>query len=405
MRTALVFLNIEKHVTRGAGYIASSVLAAGHDLDYLDMAYETLDEIIARVLIEQYDILLISASSLFMDEANRLATEVKRVADIPILLGGVHAIIAKDEILKNCPAIDYICVGEGEEFIVEFLDVFALGGDVKQVENLGYRLEDTSIVINPIRSATNLDKLPPFRYDLFHTEAIVQEYPKPGFCYVWATRGCPYRCTYCSNTSYLDLYRKNYLRVRNVDATIAELIHVRDNYPVKFFYFGDEMILFDKAKVAELFHRVKSEVGMSFGCMIRVEAVTPDIVELFRETGCRYVAMGVECGDEKFRKEFLNRRTTNDQIFTAFKSLKTIEGMTLTSFNMTGYPVPYDDELTKISRNFNSTLGADIHQWSTFYPFPGTKLYDYCIEHNLIDHEKVKQAKNVFTVSVVKKTQ
>ena len=400
MKVAFVYLNGNKYVNRGAGYVASSVLEAGHHLHWFDTAYDPMAQVIGDIVSGDYDALLISASSLFREQTRALTAGVRRASKVPILLGGLYPTIIQGDALKECPNVDYICVGEGEGFVVEFLE--ALGDDIKGLANLGYRADDGSSIVNPVRPCTDLAELPPFRFSLFAPDAVVQPHPRPGFCYVYATRGCPYRCTYCCNPLYFDLYGRSYLRTQRVDNVIAELLYLKKRYPVQIFYFGDEMILFDEPFLTELFHRVHSEVQLPYGCMGRVECVTPSVVKLLAETGCQYVGMGVECGNEEFRRKFLNRHMSNDQIIQAFAALRAIPGMFLTSYNMTGYPVDYDDELTESTIALNKIIAPDIVQTGTFYPFRGTKLYNYCVEHDLIDWEKVKVVEDTFTKSVLK---
>lgn len=403
MKVAFVFLNREQIASRGAGHIASSVMAAGHDLKFFDTAYTPMRGIVDSIVSGGYDILLISATTIFYEAAKRLATEIKQTTDLPILLGGVHATIVQGEILEECPNIDYICVGEGEGFIVEFLEAIANDNDVNSMGNLGYRNDSGLVVVNSVRSCTDLSSLPLFRHDIFDPKSIVQPGPLPGICYVYATRGCPYNCSYCCNDCYLKLYHRSYLRTGNIDAIITELTYLKKHYPVQFFFFGDEMILFNEPFVMELFQRIKSEIGLPYGCMARVERITPSIIELFRETGCQYVGMGVECGDENFRRDFLNRHMTNKQIVDAFAALRAIEGMKLTSYNMTGYPVSYDDALTQATKDLNKVIRPDILQMSVFFPFRGTKLYDYCVERDLINVEKVKKVEDIFSASVIQR--
>jgi radical SAM superfamily enzyme YgiQ (UPF0313 family) len=395
VKVALVYLNNDPYVSRGAGYIASAMLEAGHEVAFFDTAYRSVENVAAAVVSDGCDVLMISASTLFYDQAKRLASLV----EVPVVLGGVHATIVRGEILEDCPDIDFICVGEGEGFVVEFLNKWP--GDATGVANLGYRTTEGEIVVNPARPCTDLNSLPRLRYDLFPDDAVVRG-PFAGFCYVYATRGCPYRCPYCCNGCYLDLYGRDYLRTRDAGQVIEELLYLKSRYAIQMFYFGDEMILFDEPYVTDLFRRVRDEVRVPYGCMARVERITPSIVELFRGTGCKYVGMGIECGDEKFRREFLGRPMSNEQIRAAFASLRTIPGMRLTSFNMQGYPVPYDAELTRATKALNAQVSPDIVQTTTFYPFRGTKLYDYCVEHNLIDYGKVARVQNVFSESVLK---
>ena len=403
MRIVLVYLNDEKNISMGAGYIATVALNAGHDVTFIDTAYEPIDETIQHILTGKFDLVLLSATTMFYKDAVKIAHAVKTESTVEILLGGIHATIMKDIILNECPDIDYICVGEGEDFIIEFLDKYGTAA-MYEIQNLGYREEGVPTV-NPIREATDITTLPRFKYGLYNQKSIVVSppyAPKKGFCYVFSTRGCPYNCSYCCNTMFLSLYKKSFLRKRNIDDVISELKDLKANHGAEFFYFGDEMILFDKAHVTELFTRVHDEVKSPYGCMARVEHVTQDIVDLFKTTGCGYVGMGIECGNEEFRKKFLNRHMTNDQIINAFKLLRTIPDIMLTSYNMHRYPVDYDNELLVETRKLNAIVKPDIMQLSLFFPFPGTKLHDYCVENDLIDNDKLNGVTEYFTHSVLK---
>jgi len=86
--------------------------------------------------------------------------------------------------------------------------------------------------------------------------------------------------------------------------------------------------------------------------MARVEHISPEIAELLSSTGCKYMGMGIECGNEEFRQNFLNRKMTNAQIENAF-SLLMAKGILLTSFNMIGFPFDYDDMLTEETINID----------------------------------------------------
>lgn len=402
LRTALVYLNRGQHHSPGVGYIASSIMAAGHSVEFFDTFYRPLKDVAFSVVEGEYDILLVSGSSLFWKQAVELARGVKQFSSMLILFGGLHATIVQGEVLGTCPDIDYICVGEGEEFVAELLNTMENGGSVRSIDNLGYRARDGTIVINPVRPATDLNSLPRINYGMFAPGSVVQPGPIPGFCYVFATRGCPYNCSYCGNGVLLKMYRKSFLRTRNIDSVIAEMAWLMENYPVEFFYFGDEMILFDEPYVIELFERVKSDLNMPYGCMTRVERVTPSVVDLLRRTGCGYVAMGIECGNEQYRREFLNRQMSNEQIINAYAALRTIPGIALTAFGMKGWPVPHDDELTKETLALMDLVRPDHRQVSTMYPFPGTRVRQYCEENDLLDPEKLERVEDVFSESVLR---
>jgi len=402
-KIAMVYLNTDDNVGVGAGYIASVILQHEHSLTFFNTNCDTIEKIKENVLSVDYDFLFISTNTLFYKIALDLAKEIKAHKSIKVLLGGIHATILKAEILKNNPYIDFICVGEGEDFVIEFLDCYDTP-EFYNIQNLGYLDEDGEAHVNSIRPCTDLSSLPKLKWDLFPATSIINPGPLPGFCYVFSTRGCPYRCTYCCNTCWLDLYQKEYLRHRDINVVMEELHYLKDTYKVKTFYFADEMITFNIPYITELFHRVKNEIGLQYGCMSRVERITPEIVNLFRETGCQYVGLGIECGNEEFRKKFLNRHMTNEQIIYAFSELRKVPGLKTSSYNMKGYPVDYDAQLTKDTLELNAKLNPDFVGMSIFFPFPGTKLYDYCIENDKIDPEKFKSVTNYYTKSVLRES-
>lgn len=403
LRVALVYFNNDQMVSRGVGYIASAIRSAKAHVTFYDTKWTDQNKVLKDIDKLNYDLVLLSSTSFYVRRAYQFAEQVKQISSIPILLGGAHATVSKAKILEDCKAIDYICVGEGEEFIAEFLGRLKHGNDLTTIKNLGYRDVDGKVMINPSRPCTDLHKLKPFDHGLFDPRSVVTEQALlPGFTYVFATRGCPFSCTYCCNSSFLELYGRSFLRTQKIETVIQELKTLRANYPVKLFYFGDEMILFDREYVKELFTQVKKELNMPYGCMFRAEYVNEETVDLLRRTGCVYAAIGVECGDEQFRHKFLNRHDSNQKIIQAFKLLRTIPGIFLVTFNMKGYPVSYDDELTRKTEQLNKQLNPNHSQTTWFYPIEGTRLYDYCVEHDLIDWDKYHSIESYFRHSVLK---
>jgi len=147
------------------------------------------------------------------------------------------------------------------------------------------------------------------------------------------------------------------------------------------------MMLWEKEYARDLFVAIKERVGVPYGFMARVETISEEVAKLAKETGCQYVGMGIECGDEQFRKEKLKRFMTNEQIVKAFRILRA-EGIFTTSYNMIGFPFENDEDLTKATIELNRQAQPDYVQVTIFYPFPGTVLYDLCVEKDLIDPAK-----------------
>ncbi|MFA6568241.1 MAG: radical SAM protein [Victivallales bacterium] len=395
MNVALVYVNSTNCVGRGVGYVAGAIRNGGHLLDFYDTNKMSEKNIIGKICSSYAEVLMVSSFSINFTLALSIIKGIKKKRDIPVLLGGIHATIMKERLLLEHRGIDFLCIGEGESMVIEFLDNIK-SGNIYNTKNLAYR-KDNKICINEISNPEDLSKLPEFPWDLFSSNAVVQD--DDGFLYFTATRGCPFTCTYCSNTSYLELYGKKYLRSRPVNDVMDELRYLANKYKPGLIYFADEMILSDKDYAVRLLLEYKRNFTIPYGCMCRAEYIDENIATLFSQTGCVYVGMGVECGNEQFRKEHLNRFVTNERIISAF-SLLSKEKIYTCSFNMIGYPFGFDDELTDETIKFNKQLNPDSVQISIYYPFPGTKLYDKCVEENLIDD--TVNASNYYSESILK---
>lgn len=397
MKVAFVYMNNERNVGRGAGCVAASVVRAGHEQRFFDTFYTPVEDVADHVIQSGYDILMISTMSMIFPEALRLIKRIRERKSIPVLVGGIHPTIMGEKLLEEHEEIDYLAIGEGETMVVEFLEAFK-AKDFANISNLVYR-KGKEIIKNPVRPAEDLSTLPFFPWWYFPEESIVQE--GQGFLYVDATRGCPYACTYCCNEIYLKLYGKQYIRFRPEEQVIEELSYLKTLYSPKLFYFGDEMILSNAEYAKSLFRRIKEETGVPYGCMARVEHINQEIVDMMKETGCKYLAMGLECGDEQFRRTHLKRFMTNEKIIEAFTLVKKA-GIFVTSFNMIGYPFDNDDELTQKTKEINDLIKPNYVQVSIFYPLPGTQLYQYCMENNRVDLEKYSNTTDYFSESVLK---
>jgi anaerobic magnesium-protoporphyrin IX monomethyl ester cyclase len=400
MKVAFVYMNHTNNVGAGAGYVAAAARDAGHDVVFFDTFVRPEPEIVGQLSQIHFDALMISTVAPFFGEALQLIRPVKTKINIPVLMGGSHPTAVGARTLNNHPEIDYVCVGEGEAMVAEFLDALR-HRDFSRVPNLAFR-KSGEIKQNPIGPVQDLSKLPSFPWEFFSNESVVlSELPGIRYIYVMATRGCPFKCSYCANSAYLELYGKQYLRFRSIDEVIQELKYLRDTYSPNAFYFGDEMMFSDRQYVYDLFTAIHHEIGLPYGCMARVEMIDHAVSRHMAATGCRYLGMGIECGDEKFRNEFLNRKMSNSQIKRAFAIAKECGIYTL-SFNMIGFPVEYDEKLTEATVNLNLDINPGFASFSIFYPIPGTLAYQYCVERDLIDPEKERSVKDYSDESILR---
>ena len=133
--------------------------------------------------------------------------EFKLKNNIPVIAGGVFCTFAPDLCIKN-PLIDMVCVGEGEEAIVDLCRRIEKGEDFSDVTNLWVKRKNGEIKINRISKAVNIDHNPLLDLSLFEENRLYR--PMAGKVYkmvpVETHRGCPYKCTYCNSPDQSRLY-------------------------------------------------------------------------------------------------------------------------------------------------------------------------------------------------------
>lgn len=397
LKVAFVDVRTSYSTGSGAGYVASAVKHAGYDLSFFNTYWMHESSIVKKIAKSNYDVLMVSSMTMMFPKAARFIRAVKeKKPGIKVLVGGIHAVMLRDKLLEQNPEIDFVCIGEGETMVVEFLKNFGKDS-LYNIDNLAYR-KDGKIVVNKVAPPEDLDKLPPYFWDFFRKYELVE---KNGIMHVKATRGCPYNCTYCCNSAYKNIYGNSYLRFRPIEKVISDMEFLKKKYNPRFFLFDDEMMLFRKDYAIRMFKEIKKRVDVPFGFSARVEYINKEVVEALAAAGCTYLAIGLECGNEEYRKKHLNRFMTNSQIENAFALIKKA-GIFVTSYNMMGFPTPNDAELTRDTVELNRKIKPDYTQMTIFFPLPGTQLSDYCIRNNLIDEEKLKAAYDYYEDSVLK---
>ena len=396
----ILFINFteDTNINRGVGYISGVILAANYDLEYKELPFkQNYKKWIINSIVD-FDVILITANSVQYKFANYFVNQCKEAyINIPILIGGLHPTILGKQLLEDNKNINYIFICEGESMILEFFKSLE-NNDFTSVPNLIYR-SNNKIHTNNMNPAQDLTKLPKFPWTIFSKESVVQA--SSGFIYVNATRGCSYNCTYCCNKNYLKTYGKSYLRKRPIQDVIDELNYLKKNYNPKLFYFGDELSLFDPEYAIELFSEIKKKVNVPYGLMTRARNLNNNVLDTLAHTNCQYIAMGVECGDENFRKKVLYRNETNQEIIDTFDKLNKLNIYTV-SFNMIGFPMDNDSALTQKTFEFNLKIQPSYSKITIYYPFPGTKLGNYCFDNNLVDMEKYERLTDYTTDSILK---
>ncbi len=405
MRILFIYPNLNAQIgfNYGIAYLSAVLRKNGHVTRLLDvnesLGYPLDSERIVRdVKTFRPNLVGFSLVSNQRQYALEIAKAIRAQIDVPFVCGGIHATVAPSDVLET-GLFDYACVGEGEEALLDLVKALEGHGDTSTIENIWLK-RNGRIIENPVRPFATLENLPPKDYEIFDFQKMIDA--KDGWVGVMASRGCPFRCTYCFNHRLVDIYRNdtglspaklNYIRHHPIDGVIGELEYLLDHYQgIKMFIFDDDLFTFDKDYVHEFCRVYERRIPVPFVCNAHVKVFERDLARSLKSAGCRIVKFGLESGSERIRKEILNRPMTNRDIVNAFRAAQEF-GLHTSAFVMIGLPDETRSDLFA-TIDLIAAIQPGRFRWSIFFPYAGTVAYEIAREKGLIDFEKMQALSN-----------
>ncbi len=362
----------------GVMYLAAALKRAGHEAHFFDIALEPAWR--KRLLSLAPDVVawsVITGSQRAWLDLNR---ELKQQLDFLSLWGGPHPTFFPEFIEED--GVDAICVGEGEEVIVEIAETLERGKAIDGIANLHVDTPQ-GVVRNPPRPlCQDLDNLP------LPDRTILDRYPQyrcVSTRAVIASRGCPYSCTFCYNSRLREMYSGTgrYARRRSVDAVIDECARHAEDPWVRQILFKDDLFAHKADFVAALADRWPRKVGLPFSCNVRADRMTEQIADDLARAGLRLVHFGVESGNDRIRREVLRRPISREALIDTARWFRE-RGVKVYTFNLLGIPGETPREALE-TLELNAEIGADIAMFSMFQPYPKTPLGERAVELGWID--------------------
>jgi anaerobic magnesium-protoporphyrin IX monomethyl ester cyclase len=350
MKIALVFPNLNgspQTLDLGIAYLATYIKErTSHEIRVIDVTFHTRHwKAHVRRQIEEFkpDVIGFSVLSVLWDHCIGIMREIRSYHSVPHIVGGYQAILAPEETIAQ-PEVDAICTGEGEITLSEYLDVLQNKGSLREVRGLWYK-EGGSIIRNPFREAiTDLDSLPFPDWDVF--DDIEKYLFFLGRLYALGTRGCPYRCTFCAETSLENIFSGKRWRERSPENYVAEIAHQYEKFKDRgmvgahlfdtVFSFNNKWL---ERWVAE-YKRRGLDTKLPFTVFARPDKhnMAKEKIKLLAEAGCAQMRMGIESGNDVIRKDELRKPgCTNDGIVAITQALNH-HGILAKTYSIIGFP-------------------------------------------------------------------
>ena len=308
------------------------------------------------------------------------------------MFGGVFPTFAP-ELVMQYPNVDMLCVGEGENAIIDLANSISNKDSYSNITNLWIRQDDGTIIKNSVSRPVDINGVPAISdIGLFAEQRFYR--PMGGkirrLLPVETHRGCPYTCSFCNSPGQNRLYGDgdflkgmSFFRKKSMDLVKEEIENHIKKYNVEYIYFWADTFLAWNDQEFDEFIKMYSQIKLPYWCQTRIETVGEEKFRKMKDVGLDRITFGLEHGNEDFRRDVVKREYSNED---AVEKIKIVEklGITFSINNIIGFPDETRElafDTIELNRQFNS----DNTSCSILVPFHGTELHDLCVKKGYLD--------------------
>lgn len=361
-------------------YTSSELLTVPIGLSYIksycednfDCEIEIVPVLGKKVLAaKRPDIVGISCFAATYDKAKKVANMAKSMG-INVVVGG--------EQITTCPELltsdmDVGVRGEGEIVFLELLKTFNDGWDHKTLQSIDgtvfHNGKDELVVNDPVILSKDLDELP--------MPDLINGNRRTDLLCLMSSRGCPFRCIFCATGWH------NNLHWHSPERVIEIIEYHLEKYPnLKRVKFWDDLftVKFDRVqRIMELIREKGLNKRLKFSVCTRADHINEKLLKLLKRMNCTHVSLGLESGCDKTLK-YINKRCTAETNRNAI-NLLVRHGFNTESSFIVGFPYETKEDIQE-TYDFIKSIPIDKIQVFLPIPYPGTKLWEYALEKNLV---------------------
>jgi len=316
------------------------------------------------------DLVGFSSVSQNYDIARAEAEKAKR-AGVVTVIGGVHITLLPHTLDKN---MDFAIIGEGEQTFLEL--VKHLDGKIKdrrKIKGLAF-WKDGKIVMNKPRPLIeSIDSIPMPARDLLEKTTMPT---------MFTSRGCPYKCIFCSSTHFW-----NTVRFHSAGYVLDEIKYLVDN-GAKHISFTDDLFIANKKRLEEIVSGIKKQginKKVTFTMWCKANLITPETAKLLKEMNTELVSLGLESGSDeilKYAKGSAASVADNERAVNLLKD----NGINVQATFVIGFPKDTRDTIMQ-TLDFIKHSRLDSFEVYMLAPMPATPIWEYAKSRGLVSED------------------
>ena len=314
--------------------------------------------------------------------------------NIQTIVGGCFAIFSPQHVF-NEECVDIVCIGEGEECLVELCSKMANKEDYTGVKNLWIK-HDGKEYKNEKNEVQQMGNVPILDFAIYDPKRVYR--PMDGRLWRMApiefSRGCMYKCTYCSAPRFESEFKEqgDWLRHKSMDQIQMEIEQYVEEYNIEYLFFISETFLGIPDKRFREFCEMYKSIRLPFWFNTRPETLKEKKIEMLEEIGCHRMSVGIECGNEWYRRHRLKRPVSDKHMIKGLQ-LVADSSIQLSVNSIIGLPGETREMIFE-TININRQIKAEGSTCCVFQPYRGTDLYDYSVEQGYYDPNSIAKAVN-----------
>jgi len=349
----------------------------------------TVEETVARIPAETD---LIGVSCMFSQDwpwCRGLIHAIRaRFPHTTIVAGGEHITALARYSLEDCSSLDFCVLGEGEETLVDLVNHLDSPDQLDQVAGIAYRRNEQFVQTSPRARIRAVDDIPYPAWEHFPLSVYLDSRNAHGVFLgrtmgILATRGCPYKCTFCSNpVMYGNLWMPR--KPEDVLDEIESYIHKYDVTNIDFY---DLTFILRRSWILE-FCRLIEERGLKFTWQLptgtRSEVIDSEVSAALFRTGCRNITYAPESGSNE-TLQTIKKQVSLEKLTDSIRAA--LDNHIHVKINMiVGFPHETRKNILQTVWFCWKMALVGVHDAGVFMfsPYPGSQLFDQLLADGTI---------------------